>query len=175
MNTTDEKQETLPRQELVDNVIQVMHRENNTGDISHNLRCAAQRGAIMAVYAERIKTFYAKTGLTPYIGTCSIIVYTEDRAKAAAFRTTFGPPGTVWNREVDSEAGRLMFYIRVPHPLPEYHTELLYLKVDSVALPPSCQLVESEELVPEQVVPAHTKKVFKVVCNDGTPEQEVLL
>jgi hypothetical protein len=30
--------------------------------------------------------------------------------------------------------------------------------------PPSCKIVEVEELVPEQVIPAHTRKVLKTIC-----------
>jgi len=32
--------------------------------------------------------------------------------------------------------------------------------------PPSCRIVEVEEDVPEQVIPAHKKKVRKLICTD---------
>ncbi len=35
--------------------------------------------------------------------------------------------------------------------------------------PPSCKIVEVEELVPEKVIPAHTRKVTKMICQgNGT-------
>lgn len=35
--------------------------------------------------------------------------------------------------------------------------------------PPSCRLVEVEEQVPELVIPAHTKKVLKMICTGEEP------
>ena len=49
----------------------------------------------------------------------------------------------------------------------DYTTELEGVKVRVYAgdPPPSCRIVEVEELIPEQVIPAHVKKVRKMVCN----------
>lgn len=48
----------------------------------------------------------------------------------------------------------------------DYQTE-----IDGVAVrcwagepPPTCRIVEVEETVPEQVIPAHTRKVRKLIC-----------
>ena len=48
----------------------------------------------------------------------------------------------------------------------DYTTELEGVKVRVYAgdPPPSCRIVEVEELIPEQVIPAHVKKVRKMVC-----------
>ena len=56
----------------------------------------------------------------------------------------------------------------------DYATELEGVKVRVYAgdPPPSCRIVEVEELVPELVVPAHVKKVRKMVCN---PELSALI
>lgn len=35
--------------------------------------------------------------------------------------------------------------------------------------PPSCKLIEVEEHVPEQVIPAHTRKVVKMSCHPELP------
>lgn len=41
--------------------------------------------------------------------------------------------------------------------------------------PPSCRLVEVEEHVPEQVIPAHTRKVTKMICTGhGDPLVEAI-
>ena len=49
----------------------------------------------------------------------------------------------------------------------DYNTELDGIKVRVYAgdPPPSCRIVEVEELIPEQVIPAHVKKVRKMVCH----------
>lgn len=38
-------------------------------------------------------------------------------------------------------------------------------------LPPSCQIVEETVLVPETLVPAHTRTTRKLVCNDPTKDK----
>ena len=49
----------------------------------------------------------------------------------------------------------------------DYTTELdgVRIRIYSGHPPPSCRIVEVEEQVPEQVIPAHVKKVRKMVCN----------
>jgi hypothetical protein len=51
----------------------------------------------------------------------------------------------------------------------DYQTEIDGMSVRCWAgeAPPSCKIVEVEELVPEQVIPAHVKKVRKMICSDN--------
>lgn len=35
--------------------------------------------------------------------------------------------------------------------------------------PPSCRIVEVEETIPEQVIPAHTRKIKKMICTGQEP------
>ena len=69
---------------------------------------------------------------------------------------------------------------KAPSSMPskvDYETEMdgLKLRVWAGDPPPSCQIVVVEELVPEVVVPAHVRKVNKMICKKGLGEIVTML
>lgn len=70
--------------------------------------------------------------------------------------------GGKWKKTPGHEPGKI-----------DYTTEIEGVEVKCWAgePPPSCRIIEVEELIPEVTIPAHTKKVRKMVCAPELPAQ----
>lgn len=144
--------------------------EWTVSNINYELRSCAHKTALLVLFSEQVKKWHEKYETQLTFDTFTIALHSDDREKQLWFMQCFGDVSEAkWEKELEDYDKTKMKYIKkCKHPF--FEDSDLEIQARMCTPPPSCEIVEVEEIVPE-----HKRMVKRIVCPKGEVDEEPIV
>ena len=134
-------------------------REN---DLTYFTEQAFDSGFVLGYFFKQIQQFEEETNCDKISISSNVNLQSATREELLTFLKIFGGK---WEKEVNTYRPDTIDYLqKIPHPF--LAGNYIYIKATQALPPPSCKIVEVEELVPASI-----RKVRKMVCPEPTKDE----